>query len=1422
MEGNSAQIHLVRYRVCNKMGRMAASRVSIAEFRDFTPQYLAIRSGSRRSQVTGEYMTELDTRSTSPRVFISYTHDSNQHRERVLMLADSLRKHGVDCDLDQYEIALRQSDGPAWMAKMIRDADFVLMACTEEYLGAWNDDLPLSKRQGARWEILHIRNEHYKSGSKGDKFIPIIFDPNDAKFIPMAFVSATWYLITEDGGIDELYRRVTNQHITPKPALGEFVELPPPAERPTHRRPGEPAAGSPTTAGPNSNIASSVAEGIVVYGDKNQLILNIGQLNISKTENVANASEATPVSAGTGGDSGRDQASAAIGSLQAHQVTPRIDELCQQMAAGFPRTAIAGFEALKAQGWAACTSRERYRILANIGHCNAALGDEPSAARFYFEAYEHQKDDLDGIVHRAMGMVCLGQIPEALKICEDIIRVNPAHARAWRLLIANNAKDTPFEQLLGRVPVGLRSDPEVAAALSDAALTRGMIEEAIKHARVSHAATNSYRSSLILGHALLDQLLAQTRDTVDTTVTDADVKLARESRELCRQAVDALKDAEVPNDYGTALLSVALCDRVLGEHNAADQAICRAYEAAPNNLDVLIWHTQVLVRQERLDEAVDALLSYQGVGKDARTLMLLARALSMRGSPGDDKHAVAVLHGLLSKASEADVQEPGLVNALILYIQLGGCDSGTENVDSKVDQLPTRVESQYSRNLLRGYLYLVNGDKDKASEAARAASDCLGDDESADWQRQFLANLFEETGLFADALLTLKPVCPLDRLTSTTQRVLQLANATGDDATIMAICKSLRANGCVEESVVQLEQYTLIQYMEFSEAEQALSALLAVKPDAVWASVTRSMLGIETHHPDWVCENQDELPDVSTVDPIVGNLVVGVLMHRFDRQAAIDYAYSLFRRFPESPITHRSLFSAVFNPSGLRKEYEPPTEVAPGCAVTFSSEDRDPDKTIVFEDECDPPPSLDRQEMPPAGVWFDALKNLKTGDTFERPGSQAARVRCTITNIQHKAVYRANDVPRRMEERFPDDVFVVRFSVPRNADDAKTPREALGRAYDVIEEQTSHQDEVLKAFQPGEFPIALLSKVIGRSVLDLMDGLGLAPDKCIRCSLGTEPELRDAKTHLSGGAPIVLDTSAISTLAIINRLDILPPLKSRVVVPEAAIQTFRKLRNEVSRPIDGGRIGIVDGEPFLIEESASVRMERLDLLEHVISTLTTFESVGGRDIASLSPKARELLARMDDGTSHAIAIARGRSAILWTDDFAIARLARGEFGIKSFWTMAACLHLTKLKHLDESQLEDAAVDLIARNYRYTPVAPLTVYRAVERGEWDPDHHVVARILARIATSEEFLPSSWYPVIEATVAVLWRRADDLEQPRRVTFALIEQLSRTKEGDKVINALYERAERLMGAHLLAAASLRMIIEEWRDRGDGLIVL
>jgi SEFIR domain len=47
---------------------------------------------------------------SAARVFISYSHDSPEHKDRILALSDRLRQAGIDCSIDQYE----QSPAKGW------------------------------------------------------------------------------------------------------------------------------------------------------------------------------------------------------------------------------------------------------------------------------------------------------------------------------------------------------------------------------------------------------------------------------------------------------------------------------------------------------------------------------------------------------------------------------------------------------------------------------------------------------------------------------------------------------------------------------------------------------------------------------------------------------------------------------------------------------------------------------------------------------------------------------------------------------------------------------------------------------------------------------------------------------------------------------------------------------------------------------------------------------------------------------------------------------------------------------------------------------------------------------------------------------------------------------------------------------------
>ncbi|GEM_PF-2688246 len=159
------------------------------------------------------------------KVFISYSHDSPEHADKVLAFSNRLRKEGVDCILDQYEESPPEG-WPRWMDKHIRDGEFVLMICTETYYKRVMGEEEPGKGLGVRWEGNLIYQHIYNTGTHNTRFIPVLFENGKTEHIATPLQNATRYWVDTEEGYKQLYRRLTGQLRVERPELGEIIMLP--------------------------------------------------------------------------------------------------------------------------------------------------------------------------------------------------------------------------------------------------------------------------------------------------------------------------------------------------------------------------------------------------------------------------------------------------------------------------------------------------------------------------------------------------------------------------------------------------------------------------------------------------------------------------------------------------------------------------------------------------------------------------------------------------------------------------------------------------------------------------------------------------------------------------------------------------------------------------------------------------------------------------------------------------------------------------------------------------------------------------------------------------------------------------------------------------------------------------------------------
>ncbi len=160
------------------------------------------------------------------KVFISYSHDSDEHSKSVLALSERLREDGIETTIDQYENGSPKKGWPRWMLDELDAANFVLVVCTETYYRRFRGHEEPGKGKGVNWEGALITQEIYDGCSSTLKFVPVFLSAAIEDCIPDPLRSGTHYALTSESAYKHLYDSLLRQDgVEPRP-LGALMPKP--------------------------------------------------------------------------------------------------------------------------------------------------------------------------------------------------------------------------------------------------------------------------------------------------------------------------------------------------------------------------------------------------------------------------------------------------------------------------------------------------------------------------------------------------------------------------------------------------------------------------------------------------------------------------------------------------------------------------------------------------------------------------------------------------------------------------------------------------------------------------------------------------------------------------------------------------------------------------------------------------------------------------------------------------------------------------------------------------------------------------------------------------------------------------------------------------------------------------------------------
>jgi tetratricopeptide (TPR) repeat protein len=173
------------------------------------------------------------------RVFISYSADSEEHRARVLSLAQQLRHKGVDATVEALAHRPGTAAGSLLSAREIAAADFVLVVCTEPYRRAFEGRAAQGSGAPEADLIARLATQH------PERIVPVLLEDGVPMSVPHALRSVRAVYLPQQ--LQQLLRQLgVPRALAPTAAPASFFAIAPTARMPAARMPAEaPAAAAP-------------------------------------------------------------------------------------------------------------------------------------------------------------------------------------------------------------------------------------------------------------------------------------------------------------------------------------------------------------------------------------------------------------------------------------------------------------------------------------------------------------------------------------------------------------------------------------------------------------------------------------------------------------------------------------------------------------------------------------------------------------------------------------------------------------------------------------------------------------------------------------------------------------------------------------------------------------------------------------------------------------------------------------------------------------------------------------------------------------------------------------------------------------------------------------------------------------------------
>ena len=1070
---------------------------------------------------------------------------------------------------------------------------------------------------------------------------------------------------------------------------------------------------------------------------------------------------------------------------------------------------------IRERSWDRLSARQKFRLLTSLADVEASTDNPKGAADRYLEAKKHQPHDEAARINEALAYLMLEQHERAYGIACELKEEFPRSERVLLILIQSAPDSATLEQIKDSIPEDLLEKDEVAIPLARRALNCGDLRKAEEFIRAAaDAGSQTSETWLRLGQIIFQMEISRSAERYGTEGVFRDGEKLLEAEAALGKALELAGENSSVSEKIETLLTRREVRTALGKNAEAREDLEEAGMIAPGHAAVIEASAKSLWVEGKLDEAIGLMRRVPAETFSDQDRIILGMMLMERGGPGDYSDAGE----LFSQAakSEEELQEDFRENAIELGLRAFAKEERFDACRRLLEEVPAGVVSDINLKTLAAKLHLLEGKKDKASGCADDAL-ALTNDATTVFEIRRLALLLFELKRFEDALPLWQRIAAPDAFGFDTRHLLQCAHLLERHDVMLGIFRELRRAGVVSKTLFDME-FSFFREYDVEETIRILDEEIGRWPEDKELGLLRSALGLEFDRPELVDSDPLSIPGAEEVNPHAAPAAVSVLKAIGQEQRAIRYAYDVLRCNFRDPDAHRAFIISFSDVPGDEPQLRTPDCVETGSAVCYVEQGESSSRWIIVEDSPDDHSQFPEQELSPDHHLCEAMKGKKAGDTFTLASGIVDRIG-EIREIRNKYVYRYQDCLEQWQVRFPGlmDVQVLP-GLGKNAGSGE-PEPDISTLLDIVDKR---HEEVLKfeqIYKENPLPLHVFGERFGSNAFEAVLNLAGSPSGLVKCCEGSMEENRRVSGVFESRSTVVLDMSAISSLFLLDELDILKNWPVDLVVSANTVAELRRMiadkiphHSRESQVLLKADSGHASWERSSKEKMASI--EKLRNLVHILETACEVRPCVV--LAELEPKKRDILIQaFGRYGAETILLACMPEAVLWTDDLVQAKLAGTEYGVSHVWTQFVIEKCAESNIVRPEVFLEASAKLLGYGYSFTAKSPDIIRQAAVIAEWKIDEWPFSQALSFFA--EE--PADLMQVIMLTahfLKLLYQEPLPLESRKIITEKILENIA-GKEGG--IQGIFDLRRNLLpiifGLNVVGLAQVIETIDAWLAR-------